>query len=432
MITVIGGAIKVVQEITPEEEEPVKCKLLDKPKDAKAVEKLAKTPPTQQFSLPTDFNFGDDANPVSISDVAIGASPVLQSIVNRLTTGARHPKGPQPYFLIGPAGSGKSHLMRHLKKYGVAYANLSSLNKSLRKASHPLASKETDLKIGEQDISWLAKLTKDALSLNLEGLVAEVNGSEPDFSKGILLDSLDEIHPDSSRHILMKIHDYATSHPEKVVIVAGRGEAFRDYFVANNLREVPECAIPKMYVGNEPYMTWFINENVYYRLRDSNPSIGTLESAVAELRENLASFLNAHPFARHYLYPGALGNFAVDNVRYSNEEPERLEALMFQTLIDRNKGTHNRPVKDDKAWGLYRDALIQVARKYVPNGNGVFLVGPQDTVCVKDGEFWWEVNVASVLVRSGLVDLNPVNVRYYEFMFWPKNVHRILANGQLE
>lgn len=42
------------------------------------------------------------------------------------------------------------------------------------------------------------------------------------------------------------------------------------------------------------------------------------------------------------------------------------------------------------------------------------------------------MNVASVLMRSGLVDVNPINATQLEVRFWPQNLHLFLAQGKLE
>jgi anionic cell wall polymer biosynthesis LytR-Cps2A-Psr (LCP) family protein len=145
---------------------------------------------------------------------------------------------------------------------------------------------------------------------------------------------------------LETIAEWSKIYPDRIVIVAGRGEAFREYVIRNELRSVyNEIRIPNLYLGDESLMSWYVNDYVRFRYKSESDTSKVKRSS--ELLHGLKELIKKHSFTRNFLYPGSLGNFALDNVRYSNQDEQRLEALMFQTLIERNRKTHNRPGKGD-------------------------------------------------------------------------------------
>jgi len=434
VIAALAGAVKAVIEVWPKPPS-IPCKRLDRPADPGAIGNSTRTAQPARCSLERGFELWRDGKPAALAEVFIAASPELRQLESRLlskTKAATKAAGTVSlYFVHAPAGSGKTPLMDYFReKSGFAFVDLGVYRNELKAGSSKWAARETELRLIEKEVSWQPKLTASALEGGLEAFVKRVTGSNLKSSKGLLIDNLDEVHPDSSLQLLNSIKQYSIANPKRVIVVAGRGEAFRDYFVQNELRSVQEIRLPTLYVADDPMLTWYVDDYVAYKSGSSTPD----PARRSELLNALRGLIKGHPFTRHFMYPGALGNFAIENVRYSDQNDRRLEALMFQTLIDRNKRTHNRPAKDDDiSWKLYKDALIQIARRYKPNAEtGVFLVGTEDVVCVTDGQSFAEVNVGRVLMRSGLVDLTPVNVRYLEFMFWPRNLHALLATGALE
>lgn len=428
-VTAIAGALSAVVALLPDPPAPLACHRYDASYNEAAIVEFSRRPPVARFRIDEKFEFWKQGDPVSLSEVTIAASPELMALERRLSSANNGDAKNSLFFVHAPGGSGKTPLMEYLRdRHALAYLNLTQLNEALKQGNAPWVTREPELQIAGKQVSWLPKLTGEAFEGGLDKFVARISGKAQDLSVGLLLDSIDEVHPDSVIPLLKLVAKWTAEHPTQVVIVAGRGEAFRGYLVETDYRAVQEIRIPSLYLGDEGLLKWYMGDYVAYKSRVAIPP----SEELAQLDVGLRQLTAAHPFTTQYLYPAALANFAFEHVRYAKEDSHRLEALMFQTLIARNQRTHNRPSKQDGSWTLYRDALVQIARRYAPDKSGVFLVGAEDTACVKDGEKYAEVNVASVLMRSGLVDLNPVNVSQLEFLFWPRSLHRFLASGDLE
>jgi hypothetical protein len=428
VIALTTGAVKGVCEVPPPDPP---CQRLTSPADAQVLSSLATHEPSVTDPLSQSFALWNNGKPATLAATLIASSRELQQLERTLISDARPARSPAVFFLFAPAGSGKTALMNHLRERSkAAFINLARLKTDLDAGAGKWATRESELSLLGKEVSWQPKLTAKGLDGGFEAFVARVTGSKQDYSRGILVDSLDEIHPESAMEILKSIKQYSDSHPGTIVVVAGRGEAFRDYLVQNGIAQLQVIPVPNLYVGNNALLEWYVAEYVAFKARSDIPDA----TKSAKLFIGLRNLLQRHPFTRSFLYPGVLGNFAVENGSYSEANGHRLEALVFHSLIERNRTTHNRPAQDnDQAWKVYTDALIQIARRYHPDPNtGVFLIGSEDVVCVTDGQSFGDANVGRVLMRSGLVNLNPVNVKQLEFFFWPHNLHRFIAAGKLE
>lgn len=410
---------------------PFPCMPITASLKSEKLKELSRASPRTTQLVDPGFKLWSAEGPAKFAELLIKASPNLQALESTIASDSRSTREPLLFFIYAPGGSGKTPLIEYLKQQRLAYLNLTTLRRDLVRGEAQWTERASELRIHGVEISWM-RLKQGALDGNLDEVVTRLSGNASNLSKGLLVDSIDEIHPDSAVILLEFLEACAISNPQQLIVVAGRGEGFRDFLVKNDLRSSRAIRLPNIYVGEEPLLSWFVGDYIRYKKGATGMPVNPDDTR--ELVKGLGRLGEHHPFTRHFLYPGSLGNFAIDNIGYSDLDGHRLEALMFQDLLVRNRETHNRPIlADTSAWILYRDTLIQIARRYVQDTpEGTFFVGPEDTVCVTDGKANFEVNVASVLMRSGLVDLNPINTRHLEFSFWPKDVHSFLADGELQ
>ena len=282
--------------------------------------------------------------------------------------------------------------------------------------------------------------------------------SEKSFT-AIIVDSIDEVAPSSSKKLLELLKAYKKENPAVTIIAAGRGVGFREY-VITNIGSYEYHHLEPIFLGAERLIEWRINEWLMYHLIESGDAKGIpraeitrndLESVefdkkVNDLKHRLDESLKKDPWLRNFLFLLSPSNKLFSNLHY--HPLKDIRETWASSIFERACKVHNRPTSflDLTRFNLYKEALQQAARKakvtFGKAPNGVFEselnlkmpsfilsnllddvgVEMEDEVqpCVK-------VSTIRILERSGFVDIFPIDGEQYNVMFFPPIAQEILA-----
>jgi len=280
--------------------------------------------------------------------------------------------------------------------------------------------------------------------------------SEMSFS-AIVVDSIDEVAPSSSKKLLELLTTYKKENPEITILAAGRGEGFRDYVITNT-GSYKFHHLEPIFLGSERLIEWRINDWLIYKLIVSEDAkdipraevtfndLASVEfkKKVKDLKYRLDEALKKDPWLRNFLFLLLPSNKLFSNIYY--HPMKDIRKTWASSIIERSCKTHNRPTSllDLNRFYLYKEALQQAARKAqvafgdTPPGvselnfktPSFILSNLLDDVgiemddrsqpCVK-------VSTIRILERSGFVDIFPIDGEQYNVMFFPPVAQEILA-----
>lgn len=342
-------------------------------------------------------------------------------------------------YLTGEAGAGKSFVISHLTGgFTEDQACDLSLAKVLAKPSEQfpttlrpdLATLDGTVVINELP----GFVDPDAFSL-AQFLEAQGCSSPVGEQPLVILDGIDEIHPDSARVVLRAVEDYASDEQPGFVhfVVSGRPEGFSPWFRDPMRTDLPK-GVAELFRLNTP--TYASKGDVTFRLTDylafSKQLVlfeedGDLDAYV----DSVWSHLERYPFLRYSLRNLSVGNVILQHTAPGSDAPESdLKRKLFLDLLARNSGTHGRPGTGSPYDASYQELLERLATTYVNvNDDGEFTVGPVDSLPLLDtsGTTLGEVLVSHVLERSGLAYLASPTSTTKRFRFSPLWVHGYLV-----
>ena len=107
-----------------------------------------------------------------------------------------------------------------------------------------------------------------------------------------------------------------------------------------------------------------------------------------------------------------------------NSSIEKRQGNYFQSLLSRNKRTHNRPSREIE---VYAALLQAVAAAYDTNQQGEFTVDTTATVTHQTPGATYSVNTQELLDYSGVVNRSPLHQKPAVYSFEPLWLHRYLA-----
>lgn len=261
----------------------------------------------------------------------------------------------------------------------------------------------------------------------------------------LIIDSIDEIYPDSAKSLLKRLDDYITQREKEDkdvepgkrgflrVFVVGRPEGFTDYY------RIAKGGVPKTWPVKLIEPCYHSDEELVCAARsvvefnilggDKNPRNGV---DINNMAKNAINFAKKHPWLKE-----SFGNLTAfgDLIRFANvytdnlKPPDslrnefQLKEVFFQSLLARGRNIHNRPASRSQEYiQLLEEIASKFARCHQIDKRGYFSVTPNDFVeiDVKVGRHTQRVSylVESVLNRSGVVDLDSVDL-FPRYRFYP-------------
>ena len=217
----------------------------------------------------------------------------------------------------------------------------------------------------------------------------------------IVVDSLDEIHPDSALSLLERLYGHVASvredDPEGFlhVLVFGRPESFAPFFRDSNykdhsLREHSVTLTVPRLDGEEDYRRVIEQTWEYLNVQEKTRTALRL----GETLSVLVGLVNESDVVRESLHIPAFRSKIVLNPRdCESDDQMQVEELLFGEMLARSSKSHSRPGDDNET---YRRLLEDVAAKYAgsltfdsrserPTGYFTVPYGEETTVVASDG-----------------------------------------------
>jgi hypothetical protein len=248
----------------------------------------------------------------------------------------------------------------------------------------------------------------------------------------IILDDLDEVHPELAKYIIQKSFLFINnSNTPKTLLLIGRPEVFNEYMRLPDFKKGYKKAFHAFDLEPIKYNTY---ANIKLRLLNYNSrnNINWSPNQIDEYTLKICNFINANPFISYSFSNLSLGNIIIPNI-INDIQTDSLKKYLFSDLLDRANKKHFRP-SYSKPSNLenYIDALEFISAKYKSiDSEGFFIVQPTDYIEFSSvaTQSSFKVNVVSMLNRSGLVTLKPFNDKSMKYRFEPFWVHQYLIDG---
>ncbi len=345
---------------------------------------------------------------------------------------------------------GKSFIKRPLSKLFKNYHCIINLNQAVRVGKKYGTSIELSAQLYSSDIvlGELPKISQPA-SFNLDVFLTEHDCKDQnnELKKVIIIDDLDEIHPDSSKLILelldLLLVKEKSTNPNGFLslFILGRPEAFSEWLsdahhsYVRNFNEFNINGPGFKYTSDIELMA--MNYFIYMKHKD--------------LTKKDIEMLNKSFLGKEYLFSSSADNLSNSNytIKRLIENPDytdiEIKDKLFSDYLARNSSSHNRPKKSEKKGEIYRRLLQNIAAKYIDNidKNGYFEVDISDNINIVNDlknnidvlgdissceEKLIPFNVQQTLEYSGIVSLLPINDKIKKYRFRPFLVHRYMIN----
>jgi hypothetical protein len=333
-------------------------------------------------------------------------------------------------YILGAAGVGKSFVARAVEQFP-EYDQCTIAFGEFAEESH----EGIDLKLqpdlqtlsGDYVINTLPTFAQPE-SFSLETLLAAggcLRDSEP--LPLVVLDDINELHDDSNLLILKEVEAYLAAPSETPpfvhFLVFGRSAAFNTWL--RDPDRVPPAGL---------WMPRPLEGPLYSTVGDLGFAVDSyydfMDKAVPpQVRDRFISLVQEHPFLTYSIRPLATRNMIVEAIAANVQSEERLKAIVYDNLMERNNEVHDRPSARTPS---YQYLMEEIALRYKDrvDDEGFFVVDFQDRVPYYDSALEnviGEVYVEDVLDRSGIAVLDPADTLLTRYRFEPFWIHMHLV-----
>lgn len=456
---------------------------LPTPRDVRKIEAArSKIREVESNVLPAPFTVGP-ATHGSLKEFYFAANPELErrlqttvEIHEQRVNAADKTEHRVLTFITGPAGSGKSFFAARLKELLPTATEKVDLKDLYQKNWASVTEVQADLVAespeGDKQIvlSELRALKNDE-HLGLSALLSEFVERGKVF---LIVDSLDEVHPNDNVKILEHLQDFVLngSHPFLHVVVFGRPEAYWDY--SRKMRhssatkpspeqlEFFQLQEPRLTTTGDLLVACWGHDVFQLRLRMTGSREMTFEEyeswdaagyrrgadfagvtfSGSSTEQGASSKINAHAhallktwstqqpliaacFSNLDMMNQLLGLTSAGGVFDRKYDDQELRAKLFDLRLVRGTLTHGRPSGERKnsvaLTNLYLKLLQAVAWEKAGeiDSAGYFVVDPTETVSVEYQGQKLQAYVHQVLERSGFAVMNSQNDNQRRFRFEP-------------
>jgi len=268
----------------------------------------------------------------------------------------------------------------------------------------------------------------------------------------LLIDSIDEIHPESAKSLLVRIDDYIKHRGEEDkrpgsregflrIFVIGRPEGFTGYYriTQGGVYKTRSVKLKKPDFQTDCDREEAAESVAQFVLGDEKGEWSSKTNSMASIA---ITFISTHEWLKDSFDNLMLLN---DLVKISNDYKEKtgsaiggndfeLKEIFFQSLLGRARASHNRPSWQSQK---YVELLEKIAAMYCGKRvEGYFVVTPSDSVEIEvtvDGHrHKVSYLVESVLNRSGVAELDSEYLYTPRYRFHPAWVHDHLVTRERE
>jgi hypothetical protein len=331
-------------------------------------------------------------------------------------------------YLVGETGVGKSLFSRIIKsRFGIRFLRLPMHQLAREKYSDYFDRKAelTDM-AGDTTLSWLLDV-KIKRQINFTDFlrIAEFREFLSSDKIFLVVDELDELHPDSRQLILSLIDEFAQINNTLRtfrfihVFVLGKQELFHEYLKGRKLNGQRFEIYPPIYTSGHDLNVLKMDYETYF---DQNIPATAIEDVKVLFRAN--------PFLIPTMNNLFRSNFMISEAGVLKDWDEvSIKNVLFERTLERIQDTHQRPGPGNE---LYVRALQQVAIKYINkiDDQGNFEVSKTDTVRFRMDEKYWAFNVLELISNSGLIRIDLSNTEQNRMRFQPIWLHRYLVENE--
>ncbi|WP_205503337.1 ATP-binding protein [Rufibacter psychrotolerans] len=332
-------------------------------------------------------------------------------------------------YLIAPAGSGKSFLMNRFdaNHYKVTMLDLarivdrSNLNPIFFTLEPDLTTSNSDNKYTFNEMPNLKPEVAHDFDFSKLLSFANYNINNTDSRPQlILIDGLDEVHPNLSKRVLEITHTYINNSSLPLqAIIAGRPEGFRP-FLTSRFRSTTPKYITRTHILQTP----ILKTKGDLRIAIKNYNDYTEGEKIDELStlENIINTLEDDPLFPYYSGNLSILTFIIQECSKNKYSINDLHKRILSNILARNNKKMGRPNYDDEIYyNLIKASIIKYKNKV--DSIGYFEVSPNDEVTVvqnlTSGPRRFTVKVTSLLNRSGIIFLNPISLESTKYKFEP-------------
>jgi hypothetical protein len=332
-------------------------------------------------------------------------------------------------FVLGQGGIGKSSLIRVLqnRQPEVRMVQLSQLRDKAWTFKDICEEPKPDLTTTESPPLVLSVMPaiRQEISNWLPTVMKRLGA---DLSKVLLIDDLDEIHPESAKRLLNELEDALRGRLNLGLIramVFGRPEAFIDYYnqpAKFDFSDILKIAlsVPEDY-NTQPFLDAAVNSAIH---------LGKLSDHSSNVISNTVTVFRLHPELVASMANRTQSQYLIQAVAEGVTDSNEIKRSILNSLLQRAHDSHGRPLADNSA---YFDMFVQVAHMYAGqvDEDGFFQPSYQDYVIYPHDGRNLRVKVSALLNRSGLTLLEPAQFRSPKYRFEPFWLHRYLAEKAL-
>jgi hypothetical protein len=371
---------------------------------------------------PSNWKSPDPEHAMTLWDLFKAANP-------ELIAAASSTKSTHVTFVMGGAGEGKSFvrdrliesfpnaLVRRLCKREGGFCKNTEWGTYTRKPELTYGLK------GEFAFNWMSAIQRETF-----------NGAQffGDFDKHslVIIDDLDEIHPESVKWFLDVLTEFASNlRSDTQILVLGRPEAFAAFYRETNAENrttlSPFVVLAAPSYKTEREVIILAEDWAGYMLKTQRVKVENPDA----IGKRLFKYTQNWPWIFQTIHELYLANFLCESIWHKPEWKEaELKKQVVSEVYDRAHTTHDRPAL---AKGLYENLILDIsasAAARVDAKTGYFPVQNWSMAVSEHDATKGDVRVQQVLALSGLARMYPANWLSEQWRFEPAWLHEFFVD----
>jgi len=263
----------------------------------------------------------------------------------------------------------------------------------------------------------------------------------------LMVDDLDEVSESTMNKYLKECEKIIESdkYPDiNLIVLLSRPEAFVNY-LSNTYRKNPNVDViygleqrtlqkpifsTKKQVKNriDDWADWYQKEKLGRSITNSERN---------RILKEVFSLYNSYDFIKIQLQIQSNSDFLFRGVFKKridgNTQENEIKTILFNTMIGRNSDSHLRPSLDSNEGAIYMEFLKEIVLNEinideVARNNGWFIVNNNEKVSVDIDGSVYITTVKSLLNRSGLITIDPMDSKLSKYRFEPFWVHEYILH----
>lgn len=263
----------------------------------------------------------------------------------------------------------------------------------------------------------------------------------------LMIDDLDEVSESTMNKYLKEFENIIESDKYQdinLIVLLSRPEAFVNY-LSNTYRKNPNVDViygleqrtlqkpiftTKKQIKNriDDWADWYQKEKLGRPITNSEKN---------QMLKQVFSLYNSYDFIKIQLQIQSNSDFLFRGIFKKrideNTQENEIKTILFNTMIGRNSDSHLRPSLDSNEGAIYMEflkeiVLTQINIDEIARNNGWFIVNNNKRVSVAINGSVYTTTVKSLLNRSGLITIDPMDSKLSKYRFEPFWVHEYILD----